>query len=108
MTNHFKQIKQVAAVSGGEFILNAYKKYLPDGYFDVVAKVFGIQTVFLLRGEYGQDAAEIVGRIEIDAPYKSNPTAYFGDLLRSNQEIPFHAGGIGDTLAVIAEYPKEL
>lgn len=106
MTNYLKQIKKVAAVSGSDVTLGAYNQYLPDGYFDVIAKIFDINTIFVLRGERGQDAAEIVGRIEMDAPYKSDPTAYFGDLLRSHQELPFHTGGIGVTLAMLVEYSE--
>lgn len=97
MTNSFKQIKN--ASGDDTIVLGKYHESLPEGYFDVSAKTFGIHTIFLLRGEFGHDDATIVGRIELSSPNKSTPTAYRSELLRGGEGMLFHKDGFSATLA---------
>lgn len=51
---------------------------VPEGFFSVTANMVGIPTVYLLKGEFGADDAQVVGRVELT----KNAAAYRGSRIK--------------------------
>lgn len=71
--SNFADIVKFSTVHGAAVVDDS----VPEGFFSVTAQVVGVPTVYLLKGDFGSDDAQIVGRVEL-----TSGTSYRGSRLK--------------------------
>lgn len=73
-------------------------EHLKDGYFTATGKIFGIPTVYVLKGDMTDLESTIVGRIELGPFVRPRALVYKGTTLKGGEFLGSASEGLRKSL----------